>query len=265
MPFALSFMVSPSGSWGSLLGRGTRTDLVVGTVATGLVLGRRLELPPSDAVGRLRDGLPRDHQILGGGLVTAGETGFQEAQLHARGKPAGHLVLGQRVDLQLETLLRALVRLLLVGDVARLVVDDDEPLRSLVPPVEASPPPVETEVESELALHLGGLLPGGFLIVIEAGERGHPGALALLLVLAGEEALVRPGVVEGGQEVLERAEIAGGAAAQVELHRLVQRAAVDHRVMLPERDAQDVDVLVLERARLVVVDLAMAERERRQL
>src|SRR4029450_379695 len=102
MPFALSFMVFPSGSWGSLLGRGTRTDLVVGAVATGLVLGRRLELPPSDAVGRLRDVLPRDHQIVGGGLVAAGEAGFQEAQLHARGEPAGPLVPGQRVELQLE-------------------------------------------------------------------------------------------------------------------------------------------------------------------
>ncbi len=109
-------------------------------------------------------------------------------------------------------------------------------------PVEAPAHPVEAEREAELPLHVGGLLPRGLLLVIEARQRRDARPLALLLVLAGEEALVAPGVVEGEQEVLERGVVARRAAAQVELDRLVERAAVDHRVVLAQRDAQDVDV-----------------------
>src|SRR6266851_7115444 len=241
MPLALSFMSFLR----SLLGGGAGADLVVEAIATGLVLGSRLELPLADAARRLLDGLARDRQVVEGRRVPPGETGLEEAQLHPRGQPPGHLVLSERLDLELEALLRALVRLLLVGHVARLVVDDHETLGGLVDPVEAPANPVEAEVESELPLHVGGLLPGGLLLVIEAGERRHPRPLALLLVVAGEETLVPPRVVEGEQESLERGVVAGRAATQVELHRVVERAAVDHRVVLPQRDAQDVDVLVL--------------------
>ena len=76
--------------------------------------------------------------------------------------------------------------------------------------------------------------------MVEARQGLHARALALLLVLARQEALVAPGVVERAQEVLERGEVAGGPAPQVELDRGVERAAVDHGVVLPERDPQDV-------------------------
>ena len=136
------------------------------------------------------------------------------------------------------------------------------PSGRLVHPVEAAAHPRRAQREAELALHRARLVPRRLLLVVEARQRVHARPLALLLVLAGEEALVAPGVVEGAQEVLERRVVAGGPAAQVELDRVVQRAAVDDGVMLPQRDAQDVDVLVLERARLVVVHLPVADRER---
>src|SRR3984893_12290982 len=255
MPLALSFMLpSPcplprwrEGVWGSLMGRGAGADLSVRAIAAGLIVGRRLELPLPDAARRRLDGVPRGHQAVQRGRVPPGEAGLEEAQLHPRGQPPGHLVLGQRVDLELESLPRALVRLLLVGDVARLVVDDHETLGRLVDPVEAPADPVEAEVEPELALHVGGLLPGGLLLVVEAGQRRHSRPLALLLVLAGEKALVPPRVVERAQEVLERGVVAGRAAAQVELDRVVERAAVDDRVVLPARLIGYPDVLVLQR------------------
>src|SRR5678816_3777499 len=214
MPLALSFM-------GSLLGGGARADLVVGAVAAALVFGGGLELAVADAAGRVLDGLARGLEVLQRRHVAAGQARLQEAQLHAGGQPAGHLVLGQRVDLELQALARALVGLLLVGHVARLVVDDDEALGGLVDAVEAAAHAVEAEVEAELALHLGGLLPRGLLLVVEAGQRRDARALALLLMLAGEEALVPPRLVEREQEVLEGGVVAGGATAQVELDRVV--------------------------------------------
>src|SRR4029077_13368282 len=185
MPFALSFMAS-------LLGSGAGADLIVRAIAARLVLGGRLELPLPDAARGLLDGGPRGDQVLRGGLVPAGQARLEEAELHPRGQPAGHLVLGQRVDLELEALPRALVRLLRLGHVARLVVDDHEALGRLVHPVEAPALPVEPEAEPELALHIGGLLPGRLLLVIEAGQRGHSRPLAPLLPLAGEEAPAPP-------------------------------------------------------------------------
>src|SRR5258708_36693566 len=121
MPLALSFMLhspcSPhrgEGVWSSLLGGGAGADLVVGAIATGLVLGSRLELPLADAARRLLDGLARDRQVVEGRRVPPGETGLAEAQRHPGGQPPGHLVLGRRVELELEALLPALVSILLV-------------------------------------------------------------------------------------------------------------------------------------------------------
>ena len=103
----------------------------------------------------------------------------------------------QRVDLELQALLRALVGLLLVGDVARLVVDDHEPDRRLVHAVEAAAHPGRPQREAELPLDVGRLAARGLLLVLEARQRRPARRLALLLVLPGEEALVPPGVVEG--------------------------------------------------------------------
>src|SRR5215475_11702024 len=172
-----------------------------------------------------------------------------------------HIPLGQRVHLELEALPRAPVRRLLLRDVARLVVDDDRALRRLVDPIETAAYPGGPEGEAELALHLGRLLPRAFLLVVEAGEGEHARALALLLVLAGEEALVPPRIVEGPEEVLEGGEVAHHAPLEIELDGLVERAAVDDVVMLAQRDALHVNVLVFEWAGLVVVHLVVAHGE----
>src|SRR5204863_243303 len=80
-------------------------------------------------------------------------------------------------------------------------------------------------------------------------------AQPLLFVLAGEETFRHPGRAEGGDHVV----LGGGQPfrprAEVRLHRLVHRAAVDDAVMHEERDLEPMDVLVLERAGPIVVDL----------
>src|SRR5262249_38297541 len=189
-------------------GGGAGTDLVVGAVAADLVAGGGLELPGADPRRGRLDGCARLDEVVLGGHVTAGQAGFQEAQLHASGKMPRHLPLGQRVHLELEALPRAPDRRLLLGDVARLVVDDHRALRRLVDPIETTAHPGGPEGEAELALHLGRLLPRGFLLVVEAGEGEHARALALLLVLASEEALVPPRIVKSAEEVLEGGEVA---------------------------------------------------------
>src|SRR5438552_4380238 len=217
MPLALLFMIAPLLFAGGSAG----TDLLVGAIATGRVTGGGVEAPRADTAGRGQDGLAGLVQVFVHGLVAPDEPGLQETELHARGQPARHLLLGQRVHLELEAVLRALVGLLLLRDVARLVVDDDEALGRLVHAIESPADFRRPQGEAELALHLAGLLPRGLLLVIEARERLHPGALALLLVLAREEALVAPGIVEGLQEVLERGEVPYCAAAQIALPGLV--------------------------------------------
>ena len=57
-------------------------------------------------------------------------------------------------------------------------------------------------------------------------------------------------------------DVAPGVALVELLDRLVERGAVDERVVRRERHAQDVGVLVLERAGQVVVDLVEAQRQR---
>src|SRR3970282_1675878 len=109
---------------------------------------------------------------------------------------------------------------LLLGHVAGLVVHDHGALGRLVHAIEAPAHPVGREAEPELALHLGGLLPRGLLLVVEARERLPPCPPALLLVLAREAPLVAPGVIERPEEVLERGVVARRAPAQVELHGL---------------------------------------------
>src|ERR1700730_3437665 len=213
MPLALIFMIAPF----LFAGGGAGTDLVVGAIATDHVTGSGLEAPRADAAGRGQDDLAGRVQVSVHGLVAPDEPGLQETELDARGQPPRHLLLGQRVHLELEAVLRSLVGLLLLRDVARLVVDDDEALGRLVHAVESPAHPRRPQGEAELALHLAGLLPGGLLFMIEARERLHPRALALLLVLAREEALVAPGIVEGLQEILERGEVPHGAAPQIEL------------------------------------------------
>src|SRR4026209_1839822 len=114
MPLAESFMAgSPS-----FLGGGAGTNLVVGAVATGLVIGSGLELPGANAGGRLLDGGARVVEIPGGGHVPPGKAGLEEAQLHARGQLAGRLLVREGIHLELQALARPVVGGLRLGDVA---------------------------------------------------------------------------------------------------------------------------------------------------
>ena len=96
----------------------------------------------------------------------------------------------------------------------------------------------------------------------EAAQGRATGLEARLLVLAGDEALVRPGRLEGRDERLLGHHVAAGVAA-VELgDGQVERGAVDDRVVRRDRDPHHVDVAVLERAGQVGVDLVEGEDER---
>src|SRR6266508_3241221 len=250
---------SPGGE-GELFSRGRAgTDLVVRTVAADLVTRCRLEAPGPDARGRGLDGLPRLGQIRYGRGVAAGKARFEEAQLHARRQLPRHLLLGERVDLELQALADAFVGGLLLRHIAGLVVHDNEPLGRLIHAINAATHAIGPQVEAELPLYVRRLLPRGFLLMVEARERGDAGALALLFMLAREEALVPPGIFERAQQVFEWWEVPDRPPAEVEFHGLVQRAAIDDRVVLAQGEAQDVDVVILERAGLVVVHLLVTD------
>src|SRR5205807_123678 len=81
------------------------------------------------------------------------------------------------------------------------------------------------------------------------------GSEPLILVLAAEEAFVDPDTLEVPDQIVRGDRLMARLPAVVFLHRFVQRRAVDDPVIPEHRDAQDVDELVLERTRRVVVDL----------
>ena len=98
--------------------------------------------------------------------------------------------------------------------------------------------------------------------VAEAAQGGPSGGQPRLLVVAAHEPLVRPGRIEHLVELGLAHDVAAGVPVVEQLDGLVERGAVDDRVVRRERDTQDVGVLVLERAGQVVVDLVEAQRQR---
>src|SRR5262247_668398 len=229
MPLAVSFIASSP----SLSCRSARADLVVRTESAGLIAGRGLEAPRPDAGCRLQYRPLRLGQVLLGRHVTPGEARLEETQLHPGGQPSRRVPMGQSIHLQLEALPGPTIGDFLVDDVAGLVVHDHGAAGLLVDPVEPPPDARGAEPEHELLLHRRRLAARGFLLVVEARERLDACALALLLVLAREKALVLPGVLEGAEEVLQGSEVPHRAPPQIELHRGVQCAAVNDRVVLP--------------------------------
>src|SRR5205814_6963369 len=81
------------------------------------------------------------------------------------------------------------------------------------------------------------------LLDAEASQGRAPRFESGVLVLAGQEALARPGRFEGREEGLVGHHLAARMASVELLHRPVQRGAVHDRVMGGERDAQDVPEL----------------------
>src|SRR5262249_25231325 len=175
MPLALSFMTPLLFSGG-----GAGTDLVVGAVAADLVSGSGLEVSRANPRRRRLDGRARLDEVRLPGHVTPRQARLQEVELDAGGETARHLPQGKSIHLELEALPGAAVCRLLLGDVARLVVDDHRAQGCVVDAIEAAAHPGGAEDKAELALHLRGLLPRGLLFVIEAGQCEPARALALL-------------------------------------------------------------------------------------
>src|SRR5438105_1647265 len=104
--------------------RGVRADVAEGALATGHVRRPRLEPALADERGDLPHHLLRARRLLEGGTLAAREPRLQEAQLDAVGQAARGAQVGQRVDVELQALLRALGRLLRIVHGARLEVQD---------------------------------------------------------------------------------------------------------------------------------------------
>src|SRR5262249_45645235 len=158
-----------------LLRRRARADLVVWTGPADLIGRGGIEAPRPDSPGGPLDGLARPREVRLDRAVPADHAGLEERQFDPRGQPPGHLAPGQRVDLELKALARPLVGLLLVGDVAGLVVDDDDAVGGLVHPVQATAHARRTEVEPELLLDGGRLLTRCLFLSIEAREGPRAG------------------------------------------------------------------------------------------
>ena len=129
--------------------------------------------------------------------------------------------------------------------------------------VPATPDPVAAEHERELPLDVGRDHGAGLDCASpEPAQRPSTGSQAGLLVVAAHEALVRPGQFEHLVELRFAHHMALRVPVMEELDRLVERPAIDDRVVRRQRHAQDVGVLVLERTGQVVVDLVEAQRQR---
>src|SRR4030081_2228008 len=98
MPLALSFMVALL-----FAGGGAGANLVIGAVAARLVAGRGIEAP-RPYTGRARlDGAAGLREILLPGRMAPREARLEEAELDSRGQAARHLLLRERLHLELQT------------------------------------------------------------------------------------------------------------------------------------------------------------------
>ena len=271
-----------------------RADVAERAVGAGEVVGlRRVVARPHPGRGG-GDPLTRLGQALGVHLDPPDQAGSQEVQLDGIRQAAGHRLVAHRVDLELQRVAGPLARLGRIADVGRLVVGDrhalaahdperrrDDVRRRLgvrvlgdrsrrvvddgldVDAVPPSPDPVATEREAEFALDVGRDDRVRLELGLPEAMQGLAAGLeARLLVLAAHEALVRPGRIEDLVELGLGHDMAPRVPVVEHLDSLVQRRAVDDRVMRGERHPQHVRVLELQRTREVVVDLVEAERER---
>src|SRR5690348_484801 len=136
--------------------------------------------------------------------------------------------MGERVEAELEALLRGALRLVAaLLDRRRLVVDDGRALGAGIDAIPPTDDAVATEHERKPLLdQLRRRL--ALLLFIEPLERIEPGLESLGLVLRADEALGQPRRAEGRLEIGERRLLALTLAAQVVLDRLVKGEAVGH-------------------------------------
>ena len=179
-------------------------------------------------------------------------------QFQQVGPPAVQTFVGNGVDRKLPAVAGTVVRLFLVAHLGRLVVDDDHLAVPFVNPVPAPGDLVLALPEGELLLHKSGHCVRSLLALVEAPQALPPRLQTLLLMFATQKTLVSPGPLEARQQILVTHGQPSLPAAVVLLNRLVNGLPVDDRVVRPQRHAQDVDVLVLQRARQVVVHLHVA-------
>ena len=162
--------------------------------------------------------------------------------------------MSERVDVELEALVRSLLRGLRIAHLPRLEVEHRDVSGLLHHEVVATLDPVALHKERELLLHRG-RRPGGLrLLPEEAPQHLLARVQASLLVLAREEALGEPGGLKRRDEILFGKPTPREAGLEHLPHRLVNGVPVDHRVVGEERDTQNVDVAILEGTGLVVVD-----------
>jgi len=172
-----------------------------------------------------------------------------------------HPLIAEGIDRQLERLPCPVVGGLL-PHLGRLVIDDQG---LVVNPVHAVPVPDHLGLplhEGEELLDERRLRAGGLLKPVERGQGGRAVAEHLLLVGGGQEPLRAPGVAEHGLEFGEGEGPPLDLGEVVGLDRLVDRVAEDDDRMKADRDAQHMDVAVLEGTGEPVVHLAEGELER---
>src|SRR4029077_13766547 len=110
---------------------GVGADVTERTLPAGHVRRPRLEVALPDLSGDLADNLFRARRFLGHRTLAATEARLQEAQFHPIRQAADRAQVRQRIDVELETLLRALLRLVRIVHRPRLEVEDGDALLAL--------------------------------------------------------------------------------------------------------------------------------------
>ena len=96
---------------------------------------------------------------------------------------------------------------------------------------------------------------------MEPAQRLEAGPESFGLVLRTDESLGQPSRTEGRLKIGEAGLVPFAFAAQVILHRFVQREPVDHRRRRQHGDLQHVLEAIEQRAAPVVVDVAVRDGE----
>src|SRR5438093_487135 len=244
-------------------GQRARTDLVVRALEARLdsLRRRRPEVTRADLRGSRGDKGADDAHVRVARLDRAAGTGLQEVKRRARRSRAVHLLVRERVEAQLQVLVRQLLRpLTAFVHGRRLVVDDLCAVRTLVHPIPSPDDAVLAEHEREALLdEVRRAL--ALLVLMEPTERVEPRLKSLALVLRADESLREPGRTERRLKILERGLLPLPLAPQVVADGLMQRKAIDHRRARKDWNPQHVLEAIEQRAAPVVLDVRVRDGE----